>query len=117
MREILFYESESGKSPVIEFIEKLSSKDAQKTTWVLKLIQELPSVPTKYFKKLVNTDNIWEVRISSGNNIYRILSFFDGENLIILNHAFHKKTQKTPRKAIKTAEKRKKNYLKRGNVK
>ncbi|MGL1930422.1 MAG: type II toxin-antitoxin system RelE/ParE family toxin [Desulfotalea sp.] len=117
MREIIFYESESGKSPVIEFIEELSSKDAQKTTWVLKLIQELPSVPTKYFKKLVNTDNIWEVRISSDHSIYRILSFFDGENLIVLNHAFQKKTQKTPRKAIKTAEKRKKNYLKRGSVK
>ncbi len=116
MREILFYETEGGKTPVIDFIEKISTKDAQKTAWVLKLIQELPAVPTKYFKKLRNTDDLWEVRISSGSNIYRILCFFDGENLIVLNHAFQKKTQKTPRQAIKTAEKRKKEYLKRGNV-
>lgn len=88
MREILFYETKPGHSPVDEFIENLPSKEAQKTTWVLKLVQELPIVPKKYFKKLVSTDDLWEVRIASGSNAYRIIGFFDGDNLIILNHAF-----------------------------
>ncbi len=81
MREILFYETEKGKSPVIEFLEDLPSKDAQKATWVLRLVEELPTVPSKFFKKLVNSDGIWEVRIASGNKIYRILGFFDGKRL------------------------------------
>ncbi|MBN4082334.1 hypothetical protein JYT13_00845 [Mariprofundus ferrooxydans] len=33
-------------------------------------------VPSKYFKNLVNTDDIWEVRVQVGNNIFRLLGFF-----------------------------------------
>lgn len=117
MREILFYETETGYSPVIGFLEALPPREAQKASWVLKLVEELPAIPSKYFKKLVKTDNLWEVRIASGNNIYRILGFFEGERLIVLNHAFQKKTQKTPSQAIKLAEQRKREYLKRGSVK
>ncbi len=117
MKEIQFYETETGESPVIEFLEDLPPKEAQKAAWVLKLVEEFPIIPPKYFKKLVNTQDLWEVRIASGGNIYRILGFFDGEMLIVLNHAFQKKTQKTPKQAIKVAEQRKKDYLKRGNVK
>lgn len=117
MREILFYENETGNSPVIEFLEDLPPKEAQKAAWVLKLVEEFPIIPSKYFKKLVNTQDLWEIRIASGSNIYRILGFFDGEMLIVLNHAFQKKTQKTPKQAIKIAVQRKKEYLKRGNVK
>jgi phage-related protein len=80
-------------------------------------VEELPTIPSKYFKKLVNTQDLWEVRIASKNNTYRILGFFEGERLIVLNHAFQKKTQKTPKQAIKIAEQRKREYLKRGNVK
>jgi phage-related protein len=79
------------------------------------LIEELDIVPKEYFKKLTGTDDLWEVRIQSGNNIFRILGFFDGKNLVILNHAFIKKSQKTPRKEIKIAEKRKHDYLKEQN--
>jgi phage-related protein len=117
MREILFYETETGNSPVIEFLEELPPKEAQKAAWVLKLVEELPTIPSKYFKKVLNTQDLWEVRISSGNNIYRILGFFEGKKLIVLNHAFQKKTQKTPKQAIKIAEQRKREYLMRGNVK
>ena len=38
MREINFYKTESGKCPVEEFLDSLSSKQAQKVTWVLRLI-------------------------------------------------------------------------------
>lgn len=113
MRKIVFYETSSGKCPVEDFLDTLSSQQAQKVTWVLKLVEELPSVPTKYFKKLMNTNGIWEVRVTTGNNNFRLLGFFDGSRLIVLNHAFKKKTQKTPLQAIKAAEERKKDYIKR----
>jgi phage-related protein len=112
-REIIFYETASGSCPVEEFLESLAPKQAQKTTWVLRLIEELPTIPSSYLKKIVNTDDIWEVRVVAGNNIFRLLGFFDGPKLVVLNHAFQKKTQKTPLKAIKIAEARKKDYFDR----
>ncbi len=117
MREILFYKTVSGKCPVEEFLESLTSKQTQKITWVLGLIEELSSIPSKYLKKLVNTDNIWEVRIKFGSDIFRLLGFFDGSQLVVLNHAFQKKTQKIPRQAIQIAEKRKRDYFTRRNAK
>ncbi len=116
MRDINFFKTETGRSPVEEFIDSLPSKQAQKVAWVLILIEEMEIVPSKYFKKLPNTDDIWEVRIVSGNDIYRILGFFDGPDLVVLNHAFQKKTQKTPSRAIRTAESRKRSYLERGKT-
>jgi len=91
----------------------LAPKQAQKITWVLRLIEDLPTVPSTYFKKLSDTDGIWEVRVVSGNNIFRLLGFLDGPKLIVLNHAFQKKTQKTPRQAIKIAEARKRDHFDR----
>jgi len=113
MRKIRFYQSGSGVCPIEVFLDSLSGKQAQKVAWTLQLIEEMPTVPTKYFKKLVNTGDIWEVRVQIGNNIFRLLGFLDGENIVILNHAFQKKTQKTPKKEIQIAEARKKNYLNR----
>lgn len=46
-------------------------------------------------------------------NIFRILGFINGKDLIVLKNGFQKKTQKTPRKEIKLAEKRMKDYLRR----
>ena len=70
------------------------------------MVEENINVLSKYFKKMVNTDNLWEVRVNFGSNIFRILCFFDGSEIIILTHAFQKKTPKIPRQAIKIAEKR-----------
>ena len=111
MREILFYKTASGQKPIEDFLDKLSSKQAQKVTWVLKLVEDLERVPSKYFKKMVNTEDLWEVRVAAGSNIFRFIGFFDGPNLVILAHAFQKKTQKTPKRVIKIAEERKRDYF------
>ena len=111
MKIVHFYTTEDGKCPVTNFLDSLSVKEVQKVAWVLQLIEELDIVPTTYLKKLVNTDEIWEVRVQVSGNIFRLLGFFDGNNLVVLNHAFQKKTQKTPKKEINIAEKRRKDYL------
>ena len=111
MREVLFYETASGQKPIEGFLETLSAKEAQKVAWVMKLVEELDRVPSQYFKKLIKTDDLWEVRVIVGSNIFRLLGFFYGTNLLVLAHAFQKKTQKTPRQAIKLAEERKHEYF------
>ena len=113
MREIIFYRTSTGYCPVEKFLDLLPSKHSKKVSWVLSLIEDLPMVPKQYFKKLVNTDDIWEVRVKSGGEAYRLLGFFDGTNLVVLDYAFQKKTRKTPQNAIKTAEERKREYFKR----
>lgn len=113
MREVRFYATESGDSPIEEFLDSLTGKQAQKVVWVLQLVEGLESVPRQYLKKMVGTDDIWEVRVQVGNNIFRLLGFFDGNQLMILTNGFAKKTQKTPRREIALAEQRKNDYLKR----
>ncbi len=113
VREIAFYKTSGGKSPVEDFLDTLSSKQAQKVIWVLNLIEDLEIIPRQYFKKMVNTDDLWEVRVKIGSNIFRILGFIDSSKLIVLSHAFQKKTQKTPKQAIKLAEQRKYDYFRR----
>ena len=113
MRNIIFYRTEYGYCPVEEFLDSVSGKQAQKITWVLRIIEELDIAPRQYFKKLISTDDLWEIRIQFGNNIFRILGFFDSKNIIVLNHAFTKKTQKIPQKEIKIAEERKRDYFRR----
>ncbi len=113
MKTIKFYESPSGKIPVEEYLDTLTDNQVAKITWVLKLVREMDMVPPKYFKKLVNTDGIWEVRIDVGRNTFRILGFLQNQNLVILTNSFQKKSQKTPSKEISLAEQRKKEYLSR----
>lgn len=113
MRTVNFYRTESGKSPVEDFLDSLSGKQAQKVLWVLRLVEELDVVPTQYLKKLVSTDDIWEVRVRFGGNIFRLLGFFDGTTLMILTNGFAKKSQKTPRQEIELATRRKNEYLSR----
>ena len=111
MRKIVFYRLETGKSPVEMFLDSLTDKQFEKIAFVLDLIEQIEIVPRKYFKKLKGTDGIWEVRAQHGNNTFRILGFFHGKDLVVLNHAFTKKSQKTPKKEIALAEKRKRDYL------
>ena len=113
MRTVNFYRLPNGQSPVEVFLDSLTGKQAQKVTWVLKLIEELDIVPIQYFKKLVDSENIWEVRIQFGNDIFRLLGFFESGALLILTNGFAKKKQKTPPQEIELAVTRKNDYLKR----
>ena len=103
----------AGKCPVQEHLDTLSDKQATKIAWVLKIIREIDPVPSNYFRKLTNTDDIWEVRVDVGRNTFRLLGFFSGRELIVLTNSFQKKSQKTPPREIKLAEKRKRDYLNR----
>ena len=113
MRKVNFYKTATGRTPIEEFLDSLTSKQAQKVAWVLNLVEELDIVPAQYFQKMPNTEDLWEVRVKVGSNIFRLLGFFDGAKFLILAHAFQKKSQKTPKRAIRLAEDRKRDYFRR----
>ena len=60
-------------------------------------------IPEKYFKHVEGTKGLYEIRVEVGGNIYRIFSFFDKGNIIVLGNGFQKKTQKTPKQEIEKA--------------
>ena len=113
MRTVNFYRLPNGNSPIEAFLDSLTGKQAQKVLWVLQLVEELDVVPRQYFKKLVDSEGLWEARIQFGNEIFRLLGFFDGGTLLILTNGFAKKTQKTPPQEIALAIRRKNEYLAR----
>ena len=111
MKEIIFYKMPSGKSPIEDFLDSLSSKEAQKVVWVLKLVEEMDNISTKFYKKLSNCDGIFEIRAQIGKNNFRLLGFEHKEKFVILTNGFKKKDQKVPKSEIDLAIQRKKDYL------
>lgn len=81
-----------------------------KIDWVIDLIRNLRVIPEKFFKSLKGSDGLFEIRVKVGSNIYRIFSFFDEGNLVILLHGFQKKSQKTPTKEIEKAKRLRYSY-------
>lgn len=113
MREVRFYRTPAGHCPVEEFLESLSGKQAQKVVWVLRLLEDLESVPAQYFKKLGGTEDLWEVRAQHSGNTFRVLGFFEAPAVFVLTNGFAKKSEKVPRREIELAEARRREYLKR----
>lgn len=92
-----------------EFYNRQTQKVRERIDWTIGLIEELNIIPEKYLKHLSGTD-LYEIRVSSGNNIFRIFCFFDKGKLVVLLSGFQKKTQKTPANEIARAVKLKKQY-------
>lgn len=113
MKEIIFYRTPKGKCPVEEFLDALSEKQARKITWILRLIRETDQVSADYFKKLVNTSDIWEVRMRQDKLSIRIFGFFYKNKFIVLTNGFIKKSQKTTADEIHLAKERRKDFLSR----
>jgi len=94
-----------------DFFQKQRQKVKDKIIWTIKLVETLPIVPEEYFKYLEDTEGIYEIRVKFGNDIFRILSFFEKGKLIVLANGFQKKTQKTPKSEIEKAERIKTEYF------
>jgi len=104
-RELLFY-----REYFREFYSKQTSSVRTKILWTLKIIVELDRIPETYLKHLENTQGLYEIRVQSANNIYRIFCFFDNLNVVVVENGFHKKTQKTSQNEIEKAKKIREEY-------
>jgi len=52
MRDVLFYRTANGRQPVVEFLDSLDGKQAQKVAWVLELVESLDKSPNNILKSL-----------------------------------------------------------------
>lgn len=106
IRNIFYY-----KNYYLDFFNALDYEVRQKFNWTLKLISKVDRVPVKYFKHIEDSTGLFEIRVEFKSSIYRVFSFFDKGQLVILINGFQKKSQKTPKKEIEKAEKLKKQYF------
>ncbi len=106
VRDIFYYQNY-----YLEFFDTLKPEVKRKLNWTLQLIATIDKVPGKYFKHMTGSSGIYEIRVEVGSDIYRVFSFFDKGQLIILLNGFQKKIQKTPKNELQLAEELKKQYF------
>ena len=97
-REIILY-----KKHFLEFYLEQTAKTQEKIDYVLTVVRTVNRIPEKFLKHITGTDGLYELRIEYGSNIYRVFSFFDDGQLVVLLNGFQKKTQKTPKNEIEKA--------------
>ena len=105
-REIIFFEDYFN-----QFYIEQTQKVKDKIDFVLILISTVRKIPEQYFKHIIGSDGLYEIRVQQGSNIYRIFCCFDEGNVVVLFNGFQKKTQKTPKNELTLAEKIKKDYF------
>ena len=93
-----------------EFLASLQSDGRAKAVRTLELLRTMTFVPSKFWKKLRGTENLWELRVEYAENIHRILACTLKGNRVVLLHGFQKKTEKTPQQDLEITEQRKKQY-------
>ena len=107
-RDIEFYETETGRSPVLAFIEAKTRRDERaKIMSVFENVERMQNVPTNFLKKLQGPDKLWEIRVQR----FRFLGFYADARRLVLVRGFVKQGQKTPLEEIDVAAKRKRMYL------
>lgn len=80
-----------------EFLRKQPVKVQNKIFKILEIIEYQHHIPKKYLEHLVDTEGLYEAKITLGSDIWRVFCFFDEGRLVILLNGFQKKTQKTPK--------------------
>lgn len=111
--EVNFYATASGNEPVREWLKELPKEDKRVIGQDIKTVQFGYPIGMPLTRLLKGTEGLEEVRchISSGQ-IARIVVYVE-DDIMILLHAFIKKTQKTPQKDLDLAIKRYKDLSKR----
>lgn len=92
-----------------QFYENLPEKVKLKYNYVIGIVRTERIISTKFVKRLENTD-LYEMRVSLGNNEYRTILFtMDNANVVLakeitLLNAFLKKSTKDYKNQIRIAE-------------
>ncbi len=120
MFDIELYKTESGNTPVEEYIDSVRKKDntnGKKVAVIIEYVEMLEQYGyeiNKKFKPMATkplANGIYELRPDN----HRILFFHydDNKNCYVLLHGFTKKRQKTPQNEIKKAIREKDDYIRR----
>lgn len=90
--DVLFYQDADGRSPVVEWLERLRETDTAAFAKCAAVIERLQEAGFELRRPTADMlrDGIRELRAKKGHVNYRILYFFHGRNVAILAHAITK---------------------------
>jgi len=110
--KIDYYLTPSGKAPVKDFIDGLGERPRARIFNTFELLTEFgTSLALPHAKKVSGTP-LWELRILGERSLRFFYVAKFGRSFLLL-HGFTKKTQKIPKKEIKIALNRLKDYRSR----
>ena len=102
--DVHFYKSDTGSIPVKEWLKKLTAADRKNIGDDIRTVEFGWPIGMPLVGK-VDT-GLWEVRSNLSNNRISRVLFTVYSNMMILLHAFIKKTSKMPKNDLKTAKRR-----------
>lgn len=101
-----FFQQESGNEPVRDWLLSLGSEDRKAVGDDIRTAEFGWPVGMPLCRKMAGQKGLWEIRTNlTGGRIARVL-FCVHDDALVLLHGFVKKTQKTPKNELETAEKR-----------
>jgi len=115
MFDVFYYRDKNGNSPIEDYIKSLAAKSDKDSRIRLKKIYEyakyLSEVGLRAREPYVShlDGDIWELRPTNDRVLF---AAWDGKSFILLHH-FVKKTQKTPPREIRQAERNLADYMER----
>jgi phage-related protein len=109
---LIFYTTEGGDSPLDDFLDGIDKKSRAKVVAYLSLLEEQGPNLKRPCADVVK-GKIRELRIHYSSSQFRILSFFQRLDQIVLVHGFSKKTQQLKKQDIDLAEKRMEDWMRR----
>jgi len=102
--DVQFYKSDAGSIPVKEWLKKLTAADRKNIGNDIRTVEFGWPVGMPLVGK-IDTD-LWEVRSNLSNNRISKVLFTVYSDMMVLLHAFIKKTSKTPKNDLGTAKRR-----------
>lgn len=110
--KIDYFKTSAGREPVQEFIDDLQEKTRTRVYHTIELLAEFgPILKMPHAKKVIGTP-LWELRVLGEASLRFFYVAKIGQSFLIL-HGFTKRRQKTPKKEIKTALERLREYKSR----
>jgi len=109
---LVSYRDPRGRVPIDEYLDTLQIRDRARVLREIELLEEYgPSLRMPHARHL--RGKLWELRIDTRPNSYRVLYAAIVGRKFVLLHIFAKKGEKTPESEIEMAERRLADYLAR----
>jgi phage-related protein len=86
------------------FLDKLEPKLRAKSYRTIQMLAQFgPVLTLPHSRKIVGTEDLYELRVQQGNNVCRLFYFYYNKEIYIVLSGFIKKQQKTDLKEIEKA--------------
>ena len=112
--QVFFYKTSSGRSPVTDELDALPVQASAHAYDILEGIERHGlNAPRVVFRQIEG--KLWEIKVNlPGVGGYRIFYCIIEQDIMLLLHAYAKKSQKAPKKELELARKRFYDSLSRG---